>query len=430
MSATSYGGISLITGSNHATLAPVTLASGEQLTFNHNTGRRAFSVIVTSSDGQVLTGNDGLFVSQPTTNSVVVANTGRVSATIYVSVRWEEPTVELDLVTPGSGKIVIEEGPTPPPLVCPADFTFAQATNVFTAQFINLPDDAAVAAFAANNYDAVDCPGFGSLIIGGAVTSLAGLSSLRVVRGNFSINASNLTSLAGLENLRRVESGGESGQGLLSINGNYTGTLTDITALQGLRFLESFRLTACLGVTELDLSCCNIALVFDGFNADFRIVDNFNLTLVKGLSGVQNAGKVEVTGNTALTNMTGWLPNMTSVFTAIDLAGNGLVTTAGVFPSLQSSAMNIYSNPALTTIAFPSLTSCGILSIFDNNVLIDVGGAGGGAGLSNVVGSTCNNFTIQNNPILPTNAQATALKNIYVSTGFVGAFVISGNGPG
>lgn len=429
MSATSYGGISLITGSNHATLAPVTLASGEQLTFNHNTGRRAFSVLVTSSDGQVLTGNDGLFVSQPTTNSVVVANTGRVTATIYVSVRWEEPTVELDLVTPGSGKIVIEEGPTPP-LVCPADFTFEQATNVFTAQFINLPNDAAVVAFGANNYDAVYCPSFGSLIIGGAVTSLAPLASLRVVRGNFSIDASNLSSLAGLQNLRRVESGGENGQGLLSINGNYTSALTDVTALQGVRYLESFRLTACLGVTELDLSCCNLTPVFDGYNGDFRVVDNQNIIVIKGLSGVQNAGNVDVTGNTVLTNMTGWLPNMTSVFTSVDLAGNGLVTTAGVFPALQSSSMSIYSNPALTTISFPSLTSCTILGIDSNNVLVNIGGTGGGTGLSNVVGSTCNIIDIRNNPVLPTNAQVLALQSIYVGTGFVGSFTQLNNGPG
>lgn len=120
MSATGQGGVTIITGSNHATLSPVAIPSGSQLVFTHNVGRRAFSVIVTSGDvmgnfGQVLTGADNVFVTQPTANQIVVAYTSGIAPeVVFISCRWEEPTPELDLVSAGSGKIVIEQIPDGP----------------------------------------------------------------------------------------------------------------------------------------------------------------------------------------------------------------------------------------------------------------------------------------------------------------------------
>lgn len=104
MSATGQGGVTLIAGRNHSTLNPVSIPSGSELVFQHNVGRRAFSVIVTSGDpsgnyGQVLTSADNVIVSQPNVNTIRVAYTyGAAPELVFISCRWEEPTPELDLV--------------------------------------------------------------------------------------------------------------------------------------------------------------------------------------------------------------------------------------------------------------------------------------------------------------------------------------------
>lgn len=116
MSATGQGGVSVIAGSNHATLTPVAIPSGSQLVFTHNVGRRAFSVIVTSGEaasyGQVLTSADNVFVSQPDVDTIVVAYpVGAAPELVFISCRWEEPTPELDLVLVQDSRVEIEEIP-------------------------------------------------------------------------------------------------------------------------------------------------------------------------------------------------------------------------------------------------------------------------------------------------------------------------------
>lgn len=104
MSATGQGGVTLIAGQSHGQLEPVALAGGDQLVFTHNVGRYAFSVIVTDGGinrGQVLTSADGIFIVQPDVNTVIVQNTD-ATRNVYISVRWEEPSSELDLVLSGA----------------------------------------------------------------------------------------------------------------------------------------------------------------------------------------------------------------------------------------------------------------------------------------------------------------------------------------
>jgi len=111
MSATGQGGVSIIAGQTHSALSPVSIPSAGTLTFTHNVGRYAFSVIVTSGGGnygQVLTSTNDMFVSQPDVNTIVVTNNGGDEATVFVSCRWEEPTPELDLVSASDPRVVIE----------------------------------------------------------------------------------------------------------------------------------------------------------------------------------------------------------------------------------------------------------------------------------------------------------------------------------
>lgn len=103
MSATGQGGVTLIAGRNHGELTPVLIAgAGGTLTFNHNVGRRAYQVIVSSGDpaeyGTVFGPGDGIDVAQPTVNQIVVTNTSRIASLLFIACRWEENTVELDLV--------------------------------------------------------------------------------------------------------------------------------------------------------------------------------------------------------------------------------------------------------------------------------------------------------------------------------------------
>lgn len=124
MSATGQGGVSLITGSNHSSLLPISIPAASTLTFSHGLDRRAFSVLVTSGAaanyGQVLTSAEGINVSQPQDgvsgryDTIVVTNTDPVdAAVVFVSCRWEEPTIELDLVAAGDARLEINPIPNP-----------------------------------------------------------------------------------------------------------------------------------------------------------------------------------------------------------------------------------------------------------------------------------------------------------------------------
>lgn len=78
MSATGHGGVTVIAGQNYGQLSPVTIPAEGTLTFSHDLGRRAYQVIVTSGEdatyGSMLTSAEGLDVSQPTANQIVITN--------------------------------------------------------------------------------------------------------------------------------------------------------------------------------------------------------------------------------------------------------------------------------------------------------------------------------------------------------------------
>jgi hypothetical protein len=112
MSATGQGGVSVIAGQSHGQLSPVTIPASGFLTFTHNVGRFAFSVLVTDGGanyGQVLTSADDMFVTQPDANTVVVSNNSGDNKPVFISCRWEEPTPELDLISASDPRIEIEQ---------------------------------------------------------------------------------------------------------------------------------------------------------------------------------------------------------------------------------------------------------------------------------------------------------------------------------
>lgn len=106
MSATGQGGISVITGSNHAQLAPVSIGSLSTLEFTHNVGRKAYQVIVTDGDSGAILVSE-VAVSQPSANKIAVQNVTEGSLLVYIACRWENLTAELDLVSATDSRVEI-----------------------------------------------------------------------------------------------------------------------------------------------------------------------------------------------------------------------------------------------------------------------------------------------------------------------------------
>ncbi len=98
-------GVSLIAGHDQQNLTPIAMAGGETLTFTHNLNRRAYQVIVSDGVNGTIYGNAGVTVTQTANAVVCVNNLG--SITVFVAIRWENPTIELDLLASTDPRIVV-----------------------------------------------------------------------------------------------------------------------------------------------------------------------------------------------------------------------------------------------------------------------------------------------------------------------------------
>ncbi len=98
-------GVSLIAGHDQQNLTPIALANGDSLIFTHNLDRRAYQVLVSDGvDGRIYSDAD-VTVTQ-TANAVTAVNNLN-AITVYMTVRWENPTIELDLVRSTDPRIVV-----------------------------------------------------------------------------------------------------------------------------------------------------------------------------------------------------------------------------------------------------------------------------------------------------------------------------------
>lgn len=114
MSAIGQGGVSILESITHSVSVPVTIpAFGGSCVLTHNVGRKAFQVLVTGADpgfpGGVYNPSIGIIVTQ-TDNVLTVANFFFADLAVYIAPRWEENTVELNLISAGDPSIVINEG--------------------------------------------------------------------------------------------------------------------------------------------------------------------------------------------------------------------------------------------------------------------------------------------------------------------------------
>lgn len=104
-------GTTFLTGSSDGLFTPVALAAGQQVTFTHNFGTRAFEIRATDSVTGALTGCfDEVEIDQPTVNSITVYNGSAIARSLYIQVRWEVPSMDLDIVRPSDSRMVIAAG--------------------------------------------------------------------------------------------------------------------------------------------------------------------------------------------------------------------------------------------------------------------------------------------------------------------------------
>lgn len=104
-------GTTFLTGSSDGQFTPITLAAGQQLTFTHNFGRRAFEIRPTDAVTGAPTGcYDDLEIDQPTVDTITIYNGSAVARSIYVQVRWEVPSMDLDIIGPSDSRLAIAAG--------------------------------------------------------------------------------------------------------------------------------------------------------------------------------------------------------------------------------------------------------------------------------------------------------------------------------
>lgn len=98
-------GVSLIAGNDQSNLTPIALVGGSTLTFTHNLNRRAYQILVSDGTNGQLYPNSGVTVTQTLNAVTLVNNLGAI--TVYVAVRWENMSEELDLLRSTDSRIVV-----------------------------------------------------------------------------------------------------------------------------------------------------------------------------------------------------------------------------------------------------------------------------------------------------------------------------------
>ena len=112
MAVSSLGkGVTLLSASAQGQFSPILLTAGQTLAFNHGLNRRAFQVLVTNQDGQML----NLPVDQPQAgdryDSLVIENNTLSSVEVFVFCRWEEASRELSLIAFNDERLAFYEPP-------------------------------------------------------------------------------------------------------------------------------------------------------------------------------------------------------------------------------------------------------------------------------------------------------------------------------
>lgn len=106
-------GVALICGSQLDAMQPVSVAVGDVITLSHFVGRKAWQIIVTDPNGNVLPSSDfpasQVLGVRPAPDTVSINVSSDSFSEIIVSMRWQENSAEAQLFAIGS--LNAESGP-------------------------------------------------------------------------------------------------------------------------------------------------------------------------------------------------------------------------------------------------------------------------------------------------------------------------------
>lgn len=104
-------GITIISGSQLDASIPVALAVGETLTFSHFVGKKAWQIICSDAEGNIIPN----WRIVQTLNAPGIADTIAMiapgSGSYFISIRWQENSAETSMIPVDSASVVITPAP-------------------------------------------------------------------------------------------------------------------------------------------------------------------------------------------------------------------------------------------------------------------------------------------------------------------------------
>lgn len=102
-------GVTLIAGSQLDNLSPITIPAFNKLVFSHYVGRKAWEIILTDPEGAVEGGIDVVQTLgvRPAPDTVEIFNNAGAPRPLFISIRWEENSIEAAAVATDSSSVVV-----------------------------------------------------------------------------------------------------------------------------------------------------------------------------------------------------------------------------------------------------------------------------------------------------------------------------------
>jgi hypothetical protein len=108
-------GITIISGSKLDASIPTVLAAGEVLTFSHFVGKKAWQIICSDAQGNIVTDLTATQTLNAPGIADTIALTAGTSGSYFISIRWQENSAETSMIPVDSASVVITPAPGPGP---------------------------------------------------------------------------------------------------------------------------------------------------------------------------------------------------------------------------------------------------------------------------------------------------------------------------
>jgi hypothetical protein len=101
-------GVTIIAGSQLDGMSPIALATGDVITFSHYVGKKAWQIVVTDAEGNILTDMPAVQTLNARPAADTIAFAGAPDArSVFLSIRWQENSVEASMIPVDSSAVVI-----------------------------------------------------------------------------------------------------------------------------------------------------------------------------------------------------------------------------------------------------------------------------------------------------------------------------------